>query len=148
MKKTLQPTNELFIQFSDEEVQELGLEQGQRFDVELQEDGSVKLMPWGKIELDMEDWPRETLEAIIKESCERDVSANEVIIDLVKEGLKQLDEGSKLSDEEVFSDTTKSSYEDKGLKSICGCSSNDAVLPTASNSGYVTTSSSDILQSL
>ena len=72
IKKTLQPTNDLFIQFSDEEVQELGLEQGQKFSVTPHDDGSFELRPYVKLELDMEEWPREILEMIIKKSVEED----------------------------------------------------------------------------
>lgn len=91
IKKTLQPTNELCIQFSDEEIQELGLEQGQRFEVQLTEEGAIKLIPFAKIELELEDWPRKALEAIIKESCERDISAGDVIVDMIKNGLQMFE---------------------------------------------------------
>jgi len=88
IKKTLQPTNELFIQFSDEEVQELGLEQGQRYEVKLQDDGSVKLTPYAKLHLDIEEWSREVLLMIIKESLDQDIPVNDVINNLLKEGIE------------------------------------------------------------
>jgi len=92
MKKILQPTNELFIQFSDDEVQELGLEQGQKFDVKLQDDGSVKLVPWVKMELEIEEWSKEILLMIIKESLDQDIPVNDVINNFLKEGLNLLEE--------------------------------------------------------
>ena len=128
IKKTLQPTNDLFIQFSDEEVQELGLEQGQKFSVTPHDDGSFELRPYVKLELDMEEWPREILEMIIKKSVEEDISANDVINNFLKESLKDFEEES---DDDFFSDSTKSSCID--LTNICGSSSHDTPLPTASN---------------
>jgi len=88
MKKTLQPTNELFIQFSDEEVQELGLERGQRYEVKLKDDGAVELRPYVKVELNIGEWPREVLEMIIKKSLDEDISANDVINNVLREGLE------------------------------------------------------------
>ena len=140
-KKVLQPTNDVFIQFTEEELSSIGAGPGTKFQAKLHDDGSIELRPYVKVELDMEEWSREVLELIIKESCEQDISANDVINKLLKESLKNFEEKS---DEDFFSDVTKCSYEDGGLKSICGCSSLDAVLPTASNSAY-TTASSDVL---
>jgi hypothetical protein len=115
MKKILQPTNDLFIQFSDDEVQELGLEQGQKYEVELQDDGSVKLTPWVKIELEIEEWSKEVLLMIIKESLDQDIPVNDVINNLLKEGLKRL---------EVKYDT---------LESESGLTNTKVDLPTAYN---------------
>jgi len=135
MKKTLQATNELFIQFSDEEVQEFGLEQGQRYDVTLTDDGSVKLTPWSKVEIDIEDYPREVLEMIIKESLDKDITVNDVINNLLKEGL------SNLENQEVCCGGG-CGCDHNELKSVHGYSEHDAVLPTAWNDN--TTASSDI----
>jgi hypothetical protein len=148
-KKVLQPTNDCFIQFTEEELSSIGAGPGTKFEAKLHEDGSVELRPYVKIDLDMEEWPREVLEMIIKESCEQDISANDVINNLLKKSLEAFENKSELSDEDFYSDSTKSFYDDVsgryvGLKSECGCSEHDAVLPTASNSNY-TTSSSDIL---
>jgi bifunctional DNA-binding transcriptional regulator/antitoxin component of YhaV-PrlF toxin-antitoxin module len=87
-KKTLLPTNDLYVQFTDEEIQELGWEAGQKLEVKQHDDGSIELRPYVKIELDMEEWPREVLEMIVKESCEKDISANDVINNLLKQSLK------------------------------------------------------------
>jgi bifunctional DNA-binding transcriptional regulator/antitoxin component of YhaV-PrlF toxin-antitoxin module len=95
-KKTLQPTNDLYIQFTDEEVQELGWEPGQRLEFKQHDDGSIELRPYTKIELDIDEWPREVLELIIKESCEKDISANDVINDILKQGLDFLAKNEEL----------------------------------------------------
>ena len=88
MKKVLLPTNDLYMQFTEDELNELNMAPGDKFDCKIQDDGSIKLSKYVKLELDMEEWPRTVLENIIKESCERDISVNEVISDMLKEGLK------------------------------------------------------------
>jgi hypothetical protein len=86
-KKVLQPTNDVFIQFTEEELSSIGAGPGTKFETKLHKDGSIELRPYAKIELDMEEWPREILETIVKMSCEEDISANDVICNLLKESL-------------------------------------------------------------
>jgi len=85
--KTIQKQEEYFIQFTDEELAELNIEKGQKFSCELK-DGGVQLTPFAKVEIEIGDWPRDILEMLIKESCERDISVNEVINDALKEVIK------------------------------------------------------------
>ena len=91
MKKELIPTNDLYIQFTEEELAQLNIVPGERFDVKLQKDGSIKLEKYVRLELDTEDWPVDLLQLLIRESCEMDVSVNEVICNLLKQGLDKLD---------------------------------------------------------
>ena len=91
-KKVLQPTNDAFIQFTEEELSSIGAGPGTKFEAKLHDDGSIELRPYVKIELDMEEWPREILEMIVKESCEQDISANDVICNLLKKSLNYLDQ--------------------------------------------------------
>ena len=90
-KKTLLPTNDLYIQFTEEELSSIGAGPGTKFEAKLYDDGSIELRPYAKLEVDLEDWPREILEMIIKDSCEQDISANDVISNLLKESLKNLE---------------------------------------------------------
>lgn len=79
VKKVLEK-KDLYIQFSEEEMQELGWEEGQKLSFQFNEDtGSITLQPFVKMEIDISDWERETLEFLIRESCNRDISVNEVI---------------------------------------------------------------------
>ena len=145
IKKVLQPTNDCFIQFTEEELSSIGAGPGTKFEAKVHDDGSIELRPYVKVELDMEEWSREVLEMIVKESCEQDISANDVINNLLKESLKNFEDKSEMSDEDFYNDSTKSSYKEvDDLKSLYGSSSYDAVLPTASNSNY-TTASGDML---
>jgi hypothetical protein len=120
IKKTLQPTNDMYLQFTEEELQTLNMKPGDKFEVKHHEDGSIELRPYVKIELDMEEWSREVLEMIIKKSCEEDISVNDVINNFLKEGLSL----NELNDE-------------------CGCK-NEQVLPTANN-GQMTAYVEDML---
>jgi len=86
LNKTLQPTNDLYLQFTDEELKELNIKQGDKFSVKHHEDGSIELRPHVKIEIDMSDWSREVLEMLIKDSCEQDISVNDVIANIIRQG--------------------------------------------------------------
>jgi hypothetical protein len=85
--KTVLKKEDYYIQFTDEEMIELNIEPGQKFTCELK-DGGLQLTPFAKIELEMGDWPREVLELLIQESCEKDISVNDVICNLLKEVIK------------------------------------------------------------
>jgi antitoxin component of MazEF toxin-antitoxin module len=100
-KKTLQPTNDLYVQFTDEEIQELGWEAGQKLNVKVHDDGSIELRPFAKVEIDLADWSREVLEMVITESCEKDISVNEVVSNLLKQSLDTLP-GSEKKKEELL----------------------------------------------
>lgn len=98
-KKTLQPTNDLYVQFTDEEIQELGWEAGQKLNVKVHDDGSIELRPFAKVEIDLADWSREVLEMVITESCEKDISVNEVVSNLLKQSLDMLPDLEKKKEE-------------------------------------------------
>jgi hypothetical protein len=79
VKKVLEK-KDLYIQFSEEEIQELGWEEGQKLSFKFDEDTkAITLEPFVKMEIDISEWPREILEFLVGESCERDISVNEVI---------------------------------------------------------------------
>jgi hypothetical protein len=84
MTKTIQSREEYFIQLTDEEVAELGLKQGDEFDVSPTDDGGFFFKKLEEIELDFNEFPREILEFLIKESCEKNVPVNKIIRDALK----------------------------------------------------------------
>jgi hypothetical protein len=88
MKKTLQPTGDMMIAFTEDELNELNIKEGDKFDFKLQDDGSVKLDKYVDLELDMQDWPREVLEMLVKRSCESDVSVNEILMEILEKAIK------------------------------------------------------------
>jgi len=82
--KTIQKNEEYFIQFTDEELSKLGLEKGDKLDWVLNEDGSITLKKWATLELDMSEWSKEILMFLIQESIEKDLTVNEVIVDVIE----------------------------------------------------------------
>lgn len=90
--KKVQEKKDLFIQFSEEEIQEMGWEENQKLSVKVDEKtGQITLEPFIKMELEIGDWPREILEFLVGESCERDISVSEVINEVLTESLKKYD---------------------------------------------------------
>jgi hypothetical protein len=92
IKKTLLPTNDVYIQFTEDELASIGAVPGTKFEARLHDNGSIELRPYVKIELDMKDWPREVLELIIKQSCEDDISANDIINNVIKQSIREYDD--------------------------------------------------------
>jgi len=82
--KTVQKTENYFIEFSDEELAHLNLKKGSKLDWKIQEDGSVKLVPWVPVDLEIEDWDKDVLLFLIKESLEKDLPVNDIIVELIK----------------------------------------------------------------
>jgi hypothetical protein len=79
VKKVLEK-KDLYIQFSEEEMQELGWEEGQKLSFKFDEETkAITLEPFVKMEIDISEWPIEILEFLVGESCDRDISVNEVI---------------------------------------------------------------------
>lgn len=90
--KKVQEKKELYIQFSDEEMQELGWEEGQKLSFKFDEETkAITLEPFVKMEIEISEWPREILEFLIQESCDKDISMNEVISNILEESLKYYD---------------------------------------------------------
>jgi hypothetical protein len=87
--KEVLASDDVYIQFTDEEIKEFGWEKGQKFECKPQDDGSFKLVPYVKMELDLEEWPIDLLRSIIKESCDDDISINDVINNRLKKVLEE-----------------------------------------------------------
>jgi hypothetical protein len=92
MYKKIEPTNEVCVKFSDDEIAQLGLELGGKYSVHVSDEGNIELKKFQSIEIDLEDVHRSVLEFLLKESCDRDVSVNQVISDVLDKALKTLPE--------------------------------------------------------
>lgn len=89
--KKIQEKKDLFIQFSEEEMQEMGWEEDQKLSLKFDEDTkTITLEPFVKMEIEISEWSREILEFLIRESCDRDISVNEVINEVLREKLKTI----------------------------------------------------------
>ena len=89
IQKTVKVKEDYYVEFTDEELKALKMEKGQKYSCEI-EDGALKLVPFAKIELEIGNWEREILEFLIQESCERDVSVNEVINNVLEGAIKNV----------------------------------------------------------
>ena len=78
--KKLKRSNDLFIQFDEEDMEKLNLKEGDKFSISF-EDGSIKLDPLVPLELDLSEFPRDVLEKIIIESVEKDITVNDVLVE-------------------------------------------------------------------
>ena len=86
--KTVQRSEECFVQFTEQELEKLNIKEGDKFSWEIQDDGIV-LKKFGTIDIDFAEFDREILEYLIAESCEKDVSVNEIISDILEQIVKQ-----------------------------------------------------------
>lgn len=90
MIKKAEPTNELCIKFTEDEMAELNIAIGDKFTVH-EENGGFLFKKYIKVELDISDWSREVLEFLVGESCESDVSVSEVITRAIERVLPPVD---------------------------------------------------------
>jgi hypothetical protein len=84
MIKTLQEYKEYGVQFTDEELAELGMHKNQKFTVEIGEDETIKLVPFAKMDINIDEFPRDILEMLVRESAEKDVSVNQIISNVLE----------------------------------------------------------------
>lgn len=89
--KTVQRSDDLYVQFSEDEMSALGIKQGDKFSWEINEDNSLTLKKFVSIDVDISEWSRDVLEMLITESIERDVPVNEVIVDILEKQLSKID---------------------------------------------------------
>jgi len=88
--KTIKSRTEYYIEITDEEREQFGWKENQKLDLKTV-DGGILIKPWSELELELGDFPREFLELVIRESSERDIPADQVIVGFIKEGLESLE---------------------------------------------------------
>lgn len=89
--KIVKEKKELYIEFSEDEIAELGWEQNQKLSITADKDGVITIKPWVKIDIDMTGWPKEIFELLVEKSLEEDKTVNQVIVDLIENSLKYTD---------------------------------------------------------
>jgi len=97
ISKKLEPTNEVCIKFTDDELKSLGINIGDKFSIYSDENG-ITLKKHKSIEIDLSEYPRELLEYIIVESNRLDITVSEFIVKLIE---KQISEISKCDISEI-----------------------------------------------
>jgi bifunctional DNA-binding transcriptional regulator/antitoxin component of YhaV-PrlF toxin-antitoxin module len=77
IKKTIEPTGDVCVKFAEDELVQLNIKQGDKFSIKETDDG-ILLEKFATIELDLSEFRRDILEFLIQESCDKDISINEV----------------------------------------------------------------------
>jgi bifunctional DNA-binding transcriptional regulator/antitoxin component of YhaV-PrlF toxin-antitoxin module len=88
IKKTIEPTGDVCVKFTEDEIAKLNIKQGDKFCIKETDDG-ILLEKFATVDIDLAELERELLEFLIQESCDKDVSINQVISDILEKGLEQ-----------------------------------------------------------
>lgn len=86
--KKVEKKEEYYLTFTDEELSQLGLREGDKLDWEIKEDG-IFLKKWVSMDLEIEDWSKETLLFLIQESLEKNLTINDVIVNILDDVVKR-----------------------------------------------------------
>ena len=87
IKKTIEPTGDVCVKFTEDELAQLNIKQGDKFSIK-EQDGGILLEKFATIELDLSEFNRDILEFLIQESCNKDISVNEVITIILDQIIK------------------------------------------------------------
>jgi bifunctional DNA-binding transcriptional regulator/antitoxin component of YhaV-PrlF toxin-antitoxin module len=88
IKKTVEPTGDVCVKFTEDELARLNIKQGDKFSIK-ETDGGILLEKFATVDINLSELNREILEFLIQESCDKDISINEVISQLLEKGLEQ-----------------------------------------------------------
>jgi len=80
--KKIQRSEDLFIQFTPEELQQLNIKDGDKFSWKIEDEGLL-LQKYATLDIDLADFSREVLEMLITLSIEKDISVSEVIEEIL-----------------------------------------------------------------
>lgn len=88
IKKTVEPTGDVCVKFTEDELAKLNIKQGDKFSIKETKDG-ILLEKFSSLDIDLSEFNRQLLEFLIQESCDKDVSVNEVISDILEKVVEQ-----------------------------------------------------------
>jgi bifunctional DNA-binding transcriptional regulator/antitoxin component of YhaV-PrlF toxin-antitoxin module len=88
IKKTVEPTGDVCVKFTEDELAKLNLKQGDKFSIKETDEG-ILLEKFSTVDIDLSEFERELLEFLIQESCDKDISINDVISNILEKGLEQ-----------------------------------------------------------
>jgi hypothetical protein len=88
--KEVKRSEDLYIEFSKEELNSLNMKEGDKFSWKEDKDGFLleKLVP---LSMDISEFSRESLEYLIISSLEQDITINEVFTNVISEYIKNYD---------------------------------------------------------
>lgn len=84
MTKQVKTKEEMYLEFSDDELKELGIERGDKFTVDI-EDGKITLTPFATLEMNLNAFSREELVELIVRSEEKNQSVSDTMVDILTE---------------------------------------------------------------
>lgn len=85
-EKTIKTREEAYLEFSEEEIKQLGIQKGDKFTWKIKGDG-VFLEKWKKVDIDFNEFSKEELISLINYSVENDYTIGKSINDILKEYL-------------------------------------------------------------
>lgn len=92
MTKQIKINEEAYLEFSDEELKELGMEKGDKFSIEYLDGGGILLRPFETIEIDLSSFTKEELISIIQKSEEKDQTFGDTIVEILTYAIKDFEE--------------------------------------------------------
>jgi hypothetical protein len=77
--KVIEKEEVYFVKFTPEEMELLGIQPKDKFEISLTDEGSILLKKFAKLDIDLNDFDKETLIMLIEESISDQVPVDEVI---------------------------------------------------------------------
>ena len=87
--KTVQKKEDFFVEFTDEEMQQLGIAPGDKFEVEIGDANSIVLKKMVSVDINLDEFDKDVLVFLIEESVREQKPVDEVIKEVVEKYLKQ-----------------------------------------------------------
>ena len=92
IQKVVQKKEEYYIQFTDEEMEQLKIKPNTKFSFKINDDDSVSMVPYETIQLDLSEFPKEMLIKIICASNEANMTVEDFISSVLEQYLPALTE--------------------------------------------------------
>lgn len=103
MKKKIEKIEDYCVRFTDEELAELGIKEGDKFSVSLGEDGeSLVFAPYKPVEIELEEFSKEALIELVAASCDMDIPVSEVIENILRELIQERKKQKEAEDPIVY----------------------------------------------
>jgi len=84
--KTLQPSKDVYIQFTEDEILQMNIQAGDKFDVEvLPDDEGVVFKKRKPLEIDLNEFDFDVLKNLVSESLEQDLPVGDIIVNALKQ---------------------------------------------------------------
>ena len=83
MIKKLEPTGDVCIKFTQEELEKFNIKEGDTFSFKIEND-SILLQKTVSLDIDLSEMSKEILEFLVSESCNKNISVSEVITDCLE----------------------------------------------------------------